>query len=766
MTSSVQRLLSFVLLLGISLSARAASASAPNRIAHPIYTLRVSNPVDSAAARFDAIDTTWLKSIDRRGLSAYEAVEPAGGAGFLDNALIVLLRKQDKWRLHLMNQPHGKPRPLPALPFRFSFGVFPTEAAGERWIIGQDAGGNEEFRLHAYTPRNGKVTPWPAPPGRASQVVFAPGGERFLYAHNPPGENRWDIRLGHWPKSSSKPPASSTTSPTAPSAQHDDLRTTLHDTLFYRAQGIWSPADIDSTGRHALFIRTVSAFHTELHAFDSASPTRLPPLEAASTVSWAKWLMTPATDKSDKADTSRIVLIADGPSEFSRLYMLSLPPGKQTGTQSAPTLTPLSPPCECEVESALALPSPNPPGETRPHRPRLVFALNHQAESKLFFLDTLGAKPKPILGLPTGVLASMRSDATGRKLAVVLAHFGTPGDLYVVDLNRVSQGQKAATLWMKAPGLERLPKPRYSLAAPRRMQVTPKDPLPPPQTAVPMWLVTPRAASQAAQQSAPHGASRRSNSLPPRLAALPAPLLLRLHGGPELQARPGYDPLDRYLGEQWGFAIAYPDVRGSSGYGRAYLAADDHVRRPKVLRDVAAVLDTLSTLPELDASRFAVSGRSYGGYVSQAAAIAFGAPNGKGGQDRQGGRLRAAISGVGISDFPHFLATTKSYRADLRRMEYGDERDSTQRLFLDSLSPLNHMSKLNIPLLLLHGENDPRVPYEQSELVYQSLAQRGHPTLFMTLHEEGHAARAKEARLAQMRVSAHFLLTTLHTQKR
>jgi dienelactone hydrolase len=746
MTASVQRLLSFVLLLGISLSAHAASASAPNRIGHPIYSLRVSNPVDSAATRFDAIDTTWLKSIDRRGIAAYEAVEPAGGAGFLDNAPIVLLRKQDKWRLHLMNRPHGKPRPLPALPFRFSFGIFPTEAAGERWIIGQDAGGDEEFRLHAYTPRNGKVTPWPAPPGRASQVVFAPGGERFLYAHNPPGETRWDIRLGHWPQGYLQAAQRSGLR----DSMHDSLRDTLHDTLYYRAQGIWSPADLDATGRHALLIRTVSAFHTELHALDSTRLTRLPPLDAASTVTWAKWLAT------SDADTSRIALIADGPSEYSRLYLLVLPRDTTPGA-TAPLLTPLSPPCDCEVEAALALPSPNLPGETRPHRPRLVFALNHQAESKLFFIDTLGATPKPILGLPSGVLASMRSDATGRKLVVVLSHFGTPGDLYVVDLHRVSRGQTAATLWMKAPGLERLPKPRYSLAAARRMQVTPKDPLPPPQNTVPLWLVTPQSALAAPKR---HG----KNALPS-----PAPLLLRLHGGPELQARPGYDPLDRYLGEQWGFAIAYPDVRGSSGYGRAYLAADDHVRRPKVLRDVQAVIDTLRTMPELDASRFAVSGRSYGGYLAQAAAIAFGGQDEKAGhgvKGEQGRPLRAAISGVGISDFPRFLAMTKSYRADLRRMEYGDERDSTQRTFLDSLSPLNHMSKLDIPLMLLHGENDPRVPYEQSELVFQSLAQRGHPVLFMTLHDEGHAARAKEARLAQMRVSAHFLLTTLHAQKR
>lgn len=702
--------------------------AAMSQPAAPVYSISLSNPTDSALAKGSTkIDTAWLASIDKRGLAAYEAVEIAGGAGFTKHGkpgLIVNLKQNDKWRPHFLSSPLARPRPLPALPFRFSFAGIAPEYADQRWVIGEDAGGDEEFRLHAFVPQSGKITPWPAPAGRASQLVFAAGSESFLYAHNPPSSSRWDIRLGFWPHAR-KPSSQTRAQPARPSSSSSD---NFLDTLFFSAPGIWSPADLDSSGNHALLIRTVSAFHTELHAFVAGHKrsglTRLPPFDAASTVSWAKWLVPPT----DSNLTAQIALIADGPHEFARLYRLTL------HNDSTPTLQALSPDCACEVESALLVPSPA--------RSHLLFTLNQDSESRLYFLDSIGGTPLPVLGLPRGVILSMTPDPYGQKAMVVITHFGTPGDLYVIDFDKVRHSQPAATLWMQAPGLNRLPKPRYALAPPHRMQVTPDHPLPPPQTTLPLWLIAPKADK-------------------------PAPLVLRLHGGPELQARPGYDPLDRYLAEQWGFAIAYPDVRGSNGYGRAYLAADDQGRRPKALSDVGRLIDTLATLPELDATRFAVSGRSYGGYLAQASAIAFGRKaDEQAAPAKVGVTLRSAISGVGISDFPRFLATTKSYRADLRRMEYGDERDSTQRLFLDSISPLNHMSKLGIPLLLIHGKNDPRVPYEQSELVFDKLAGRKHPTLFLTLHDEGHAARAKKARLAQMRVSAHFLVTTLQAQNR
>jgi dipeptidyl aminopeptidase/acylaminoacyl peptidase len=196
-----------------------------------------------------------------------------------------------------------------------------------------------------------------------------------------------------------------------------------------------------------------------------------------------------------------------------------------------------------------------------------------------------------------------------------------------------------------------------------------------------------------------------------------------------------------------------PNVRGSSGYGKTYLKADDGYLRMGSVRDVGAWLDWIRTQPGLDPARVAVSGRSYGGFMSLSALVEYGP------------RLRAGVSSVGISHFPTFLEKTSGYRRDLRRAEYGDERDPRMAAFLDSISPLTRVDRITTPLLLCHGRNDPRVPFEESERIFAGLKARKIPVWFLAFSEEGHAVRDQESQLAQWRVTSEFLCRELGLPK-
>src|SRR5690606_26681884 len=171
----------------------------------------------------------------------------------------------------------------------------------------------------------------------------------------------------------------------------------------------------------------------------------------------------------------------------------------------------------------------------------------------------------------------------------------------------------------------------------------------------------------------------------------PLPVLILVHGGPEMQARAGFDPFLQFAAGRMGMAVVQPNVRGSSGYGKSWLKADDGYLRMNSVRDLGALLDWIRTRPELDPERVAVAGRSYGGFMALSALIEY------------DGRLRAGISTVGITHFPTFLKRTSGYRRDLRRAEYGDERDPEMAAFLDRISPLTRLDRLNTPLLLCHG---------------------------------------------------------------
>jgi dipeptidyl aminopeptidase/acylaminoacyl peptidase len=197
--------------------------------------------------------------------------------------------------------------------------------------------------------------------------------------------------------------------------------------------------------------------------------------------------------------------------------------------------------------------------------------------------------------------------------------------------------------------------------------------------------------------------------------------------------------------DKLGVAIVLPNVRGSSGYGKTYLSLDNGFKREDSVRDIGALLDWIETQPDLDEDRVAVFGGSYGGYMVLASSFHY------------SDRLKAAVDIVGISNFVTFLQNTQDYRRDQRRAEYGDERDPAMRAHLEKIAPMNNVERIRHPMLVVQGENDPRVPVTESDQVVAALRNQGQVVWYMNALNEGHGYRKKENRDVYEQATVMFL---------
>ena len=227
------------------------------------------------------------------------------------------------------------------------------------------------------------------------------------------------------------------------------------------------------------------------------------------------------------------------------------------------------------------------------------------------------------------------------------------------------------------------------------------------------------------------------------------PVIISIHGGPEAQATVGFIGRNNYYVNELGIALIQPNVRGSTGYGKSFLAADNGFKREDSVKDVGALLDWIATQPHLDPKRVLVMGGSYGGYMTLAVATHY------------ADRIAGAIDIVGISHFLTFLQNTESYRRDLRRVEYGDERDPAMREFLERISPLTNAAKIKKPLFVVQGKNDPRVPYTEAEQIVAKVRESGTPVWYLRAENEGHGFVRKENQDYQFLSTILFLQQTL-----
>jgi dipeptidyl aminopeptidase/acylaminoacyl peptidase len=354
--------------------------------------------------------------------------------------------------------------------------------------------------------------------------------------------------------------------------------------------------------------------------------------------------------------------------------------------------------------------------EVSPDGKRGAFVTNEEGISQLYLFDPERRRYRRVSRLPVGVISGLKFSPDGRRLGMTVNTARTPSDAYVLELGGRPLSYRKLVRWtfgevggldpeqFVEPELVHFPAPLVSEDAVLFM---------------PAFVYYP---------------DRKG----------PAPVVIYIHGGPEGQFRPSFNSVIQLWVEKLGVAVIAPNVRGSLGYGAGYLMMDNGRLRENAVRDIGALLNWIATRKEFDASRVAVFGASYGGYMALASAVHF------------GDRIRAAVDRSGISNFVTYLENTQGYRRDLRRVEYGDERIPEMREFLERISPLNNVDRIQTPLLIVQGQNDPVVPVSESEQMVEALRRRGQSVWYMNALNEGHSYEKKENRDVFQQVSYLF----------
>jgi dipeptidyl aminopeptidase/acylaminoacyl peptidase len=222
------------------------------------------------------------------------------------------------------------------------------------------------------------------------------------------------------------------------------------------------------------------------------------------------------------------------------------------------------------------------------------------------------------------------------------------------------------------------------------------------------------------------------------------PVIIDIHGGPEEQYRPTFGYEDNYFLNELGVAKIYPNVRGSSGYGKSFLTLDNGLHREDAVKDIGGLLDWIRTQPDLDADRVLIQGTSYGGYLALTSTYTY------------ADRIRGAISESGITDLASFIEHTEGWRRQLQRTEFGDERDPKMKEFLAQVSPLNNAQKFKKPLLIIHGQNDPRVPVAEASALVAATKDRI-PVWYILAKDEGHGLVQQSNRNYRLYASILFV---------
>jgi dipeptidyl aminopeptidase/acylaminoacyl peptidase len=231
-------------------------------------------------------------------------------------------------------------------------------------------------------------------------------------------------------------------------------------------------------------------------------------------------------------------------------------------------------------------------------------------------------------------------------------------------------------------------------------------------------------------------------SVPAEVPDWGVPVIVDIHGGPESQRRPSFSGLIQYFVSR-GYAVFEPNVRGSTGYGKAYTHLDDVEKRMDSVRDIRAALDWLDTQDTVDSDRIVAKGGSYGGFMVLASLTEY--PD----------RWAAGVDSVGIANFVTFLENTGSWRRELREAEYGSLAED--REFLESISPIHNIDAIEAPLFVLHGANDPRVPVGEAEQIAERAREQGVPVEKRIFEDEGHGISKLENQIEAYSAIVEFL---------
>lgn len=331
-----------------------------------------------------------------------------------------------------------------------------------------------------------------------------------------------------------------------------------------------------------------------------------------------------------------------------------------------------------------------------------AFIANVNGFSRLFILDTRTNKYTQVDHLPIGQINSLTFHPTKDLLAFVLNTTQTPGDIFTLDLltKEIERWTRSEIGGLNAeffPQPELISYDSYDTVEGRIRKI-------------PAFVYKPKNAKG------------------------PLPVLISIHGGPEDQHMPYFSSFRAYLVNEMGIAVIAPNVRGSTGYGKSYQLLDDGYNRQNSVRDIGKLLEWIEKNPEFDKNKIAVYGSSYGGYMVLSSMVSF------------NNKIKCGVDLFGISNFVTFLANTEEYRKDLRRLEYGDERDPDMKKFLLAISPTTNAKNITCPLFVIQGANDPRVPVTESEQMVNVIRENDGLVWYMLAKDEGHGYRKKDNR--------------------
>jgi dipeptidyl aminopeptidase/acylaminoacyl peptidase len=447
--------------------------------------------------------------------------------------------------------------------------------------------------------------------------------------------------------------------------------------------GGWDPQDWSPDDSKVLVLEDISVNETYLWLFDATSGEKieLTPRKGDEKIAYSNLRFS--------KDGKGIYYTADAGSEFQRLMYLDL------ATKQSKVLTAgLSWDVD---EFALSW-------DGR----RIAFLTNEDGLSALHLMDTATGKESPVPKLPVGVVGGLIWHHNNHELAFSITSASLPGDCFSLDiesgkLDRWTMSESAVkTDGFREPELIR-------------------------------WK------------------SFDGKMISGFLYAPPAkftgkrPVLIEIHGGPEGQSRPDFLGRANYYLNVLGIAMVVPNVRGSTGYGKTFTKLDNGFLREDSYKDINSLFDWIATRPDLDASRIAVTGGSYGGHMTLAISTFY------------SDRICCSVDIVGMSNLVTFLEHTEGYRRDLRRVEYGDERDPKMREFLERIAPMNNIDKIKKPMMVVAGKNDPRVPVSESDQIVTALKKQGTPVWYIMAKDEGHGFQKKANRDYEFYATVEFL---------
>lgn len=459
--------------------------------------------------------------------------------------------------------------------------------------------------------------------------------------------------------------------------------------IIFKGEGQVSPLALSPDGKTVLLGRYYSISESKRWLLDVSTGklTELnPPKKGAAKIAYEGGAFTP--------DGKSVLLLSDEGSDFLRLVQIDLATGAKVNVSGDRSW---------DVED-FAL---SDDGRV------LAYVVNEDGYSKLVVQDFRTRRALPQPELPAGVVSGLAFSSGGDRLGFTLA---TPTSVSDAWSWGVSDGKLERWTASELGGLD--PK---SLAAPELVRYPSFD-----KRSIPAFVYKPKLA-----------------------AGQKAPVIIDIHGGPEGQSRPIFNPFHQHTVAELGAAVIVTNVRGSTGYGRTFHNLDNAEKREDSVKDIGALLDWIETQPDLDPSRVVVYGQSYGGYMSLAVMTHY--------SDRMAG----GVERYGISNFVSFLQNTEAYRRDLRRAEYGDERDPKMLKTFEAISPLNNVGKINKPMLVMQGWNDPRVPKSESDQVVAKLREKGVETWYVQFKDEGHGFLKKANNDRRREVETQFLRKVL-----